>query len=502
MSFLRNGKTWVNGLLSLFTLGNVLLSPNLIFLNLYVFVIGLLIINTIDWETKSELLYYFVLLFSVTDFAFNLPLLGRFNIYYLHIALFILTLSMFFSFIRTRPSLNIRRLASNRYMLFLSIFIVYMILSLVWAENRMAGIKYIINYAIMICFMLAVYNFNPNKEKLKNTLKVLLYCLIPVLIIGLLEVAKIRMPIRNVYFDNGWYVKGPEYLQTIPTVFFYNPNNFAVVLVMFMSFILPFIAYSRDKGKNTFFWILQFLALINLIFSTSRTGYIVMLLTMFGFILFFLFTRERKKLGKALAIGLCTIVLFEALSFIPSLGIYYGKFNDTPILSRLGFHSRNINQPLVQYGEVGSSNDRWTMMVNISTGVFKEGHVQGFGVNNTGRYLQKVGTSHGLVNPHSLWFEILGDFGVLILTYLIFIYLSLIWGLLRIYLEARQRAEYGFTSYVAISLIAALGGFILTANAPSSVISFPQMWLLFGLAASIIIRRNEFLRGSSYEPLE
>jgi teichuronic acid biosynthesis protein TuaE len=501
MPLLREKKTW-NVLFTLFILANVVLSPNLIVLNAYAFAIGLHIINRIHWETPTELLYYFVLLFSVMDFAFNLPIMGRLNIYYLHISLFILTLIMFVSFLKKRPSLSIKRLASNRYLLFLSIFIGYMVLSLIWAEARGMAIKYMINYAIMICYMLAVYTFNPTKEKMLETLKVLFWAILPILIIGLFEVAKIRMPIRNVYLDNGWYVKGPEYLQTIPTTFFYNPNNFGVFLLMFMCFVVPFIAYNRDKGKNTVFWGMQFLALMNLIFSTSRTGYIVMLMTMVGFILFFYFTKEREKFRKATAVALSTIVLFYALSFLPTMQVYYAKFNDTPILSRLSFHGTPNTGPLVQFGEEGSTNDRWTMMVDITNGVFLEGHIQGFGVNNTAYYLGKVGNAHGLVNPHSLWFEILGDFGIVILLYLIFIYLSMLWDLLKIYLEARKKAIYGLTSYLCLSLIAALGGFILTSFAPSSVISFPQMWLLYGLAAAVILRRKVFLEGSKDETIE
>lgn len=134
-----------------------------------------------------------------------------------------------------------------------------------------------------------------------------------------------------------------------------------------------------------------------------------------------------------------------------------------------------------------------TTMIDITKGVVLEGHPQGFGVNNTGGYLKKLGNTHGIVNPHSLWFEVLGDFGIGIFLYFIFIYLNLLWDLLKVYRESLKSAPSGITSYTTLSLIAALGGFILTAFAPSSVISFPQMWLLFGLAATIIIRRKTFL---------
>jgi teichuronic acid biosynthesis protein TuaE len=106
------------------------------------------------------------------------------------------------------------------------------------------------------------------------------------------------------------------------------------------------------------------------------------------------------------------------------------------------------------------------------------------------------------VNPHSLWFEILGDFGLGIFLYFIFIYLNLLWDLLKVYRESLKSNPYGLTSYTTVSLIGVLGGFVLTAFAPSSVISFSQMWLFYGLAATIIIRRKTFLEGSSQDHLE
>lgn len=490
---MRDNKEWIAGLYALFILFTIVRSPSLIVVNLYALIMGLIIIYSIKWEKPSELLYYFVLLFSVMDFSFNLPVSGRFNIYYLHIAMFILVLTMAVSFIKRRPLPKLKDLYSNRYVLFLTIFIVYMLLSLSWAENRGMAIKYIVNYAIMISFMLAVYTFNPNPTKTKETLKVLLYTTIPVLVIGTFEMMAIRMPVRNIFSDGGWYVKGPEYLQTIPTVFFYNPNNYGVFLVMVMAFVLPFIAYHRTKGLTRLFWAVQLVALLNLIFCTSRTSYIVMLLTVLGFIVFFMFTREWHKFRGAVTVGVVTLIIFYGLSIMPSMDIYYGKFNDTPIVKMLSLNRKVVKQPIAQFGEEGSTSERWTTIVDIVDGVVLKGHPQGFGVNNTATYLKEVGNTHGIVNPHSLWFEVLGDFGVGIFLYFIVIYLSLLWDLLQIYRASIKNGDHGLTSYVTISLIGALGGFILSAFAPSSVISFPQMWLLYGLAATVIVHRGEFL---------
>ena len=501
---LKDKKEWITGLYALFILFNIVLSPSLMAVSGYALIMGLIIIYHIKWEKSSELLYYFVLLFSVMDFAFNLPVSGRFNIYYLHIATFILTLTMAVSLIKRRPLPKLKDIYSNKYVLFLIIFIVYMLLSLSWAENRGMAVKYIVNYAVMICFMLAVYTFNPNLDKAKETLKVLLYSTILVLILGTLEMMAIRMPVRNIFSDSGWYVEGPHYLQTIPTVFFYNPNNYGVFLVLVMSFVLPFMAYNRSKGQTRLFWVMQLVALLNLIFCTSRTSYIVMLLTVVGFIVFFMFTREWYKFRRAVAVGMATLIVFYSLSFMPMMSIYYGKFNDTPIVNMLSINRKMVNndQSIAQFGEEGSTSERWTTIVDIVNGVVKKGHLQGFGVNNTATYLKEIGNTHGIVNPHSLWFEVLGDFGVGIFLYFIFIYLSLLWDLLKVYRESIKNGDYGLTSYLTVSLLGALGGFILSAFAPSSVISFPQMWLLYGLAASVILRRREFLKNPAKTPLE
>ncbi|HWQ88828.1 MAG TPA: hypothetical protein VN374_02520, partial [Desulfitobacteriaceae bacterium] len=67
-----------------------------------------------------------------------------------------------------------------------------------------------------------------------------------------------------------------------------------------------------------------------------------------------------------------------------------------------------------------------------------------------------------------------------------------LWDLLKFYRFSIKQEEYGLNAYLSVSLIAALGGFILTSFAPSSVISFSQMWLLFALAASLVTRREKF----------
>ncbi|CAA7599632.1 O-antigen ligase-related protein [Acididesulfobacillus acetoxydans] len=496
-----NKKLTYSAIYSLFILGNLLLGVQLWAVDLYAFVFGLLIINKLQWESKSELLYNFVLLFAIMDFTFNLPV-GHFNVYYLHIALFILTVSMFIEFMRRRKTWSLKSLAQNRYLLFLSIFILYMILSLLWVTHLKAALKYMVDYAIMICFALAVYRYNPNLAKLKQTVKFLFFLTVPALFMGLLEILDIRMPVRNIFIDEGWYAKGPYYLKTIPTVFWYNPNNFGTFLVLAMSFILAGIAFAKERKIRWGLGILQVAILINIIFSTSRTAYITMLVTMLGFLIYFSVTREKEKRKRAFAWVLVTLVVFYSLSFVPQLDVYFGKFNNTEFLNKLSFHGSYHPTPIVAYGDQGSTSERYTILVDVVKGVLLKGHPEGFGVANTPFYIGSKENTFGITNVHSLWFEILGDFGVGIFLYWIFIYLSLLWALLKRCRLSRTRAPYSFMSFLYLGLLAALAGFILTSFAPSSVINFTEMWLLLSLAVLVVNKGEKFLAEDKGEIFE
>jgi teichuronic acid biosynthesis protein TuaE len=345
----------------------------------------------------------------------------------------------------------------------------------------------------MICYLIAVYHFNPNKTKLMETIKLLFTSAVFVLLIGCFEMTGIRIPFRNIFTDSGWYSIGVDYLKTIPTVFFYNPNNYAVYLIMLMAFCIPGMIFFRNLRLRILLTVMQIVCLLNLIFTTSRTAWFTMFLTVVGFILFFAVLKEKYKAVKAAKIGIITLLIFYALSFIPALDVYYGKFNDTPILNFLSLHARKTNLPLFTLNESGSANERYTIIVDVIKGVTLEGHWQGFGVNNTSLYLAKLNNTHGFFNVHSLWFEILGDFGIVIFFYLIYIYLSLLWDLFKFYRLSIKENEFGPEAYLSVSLIAALGGFILTSFAPSSVISYSQMWLLFALATVLITRLESFI---------
>ncbi len=65
-------------------------------------------------------------------------------------------------------------------------------------------------------------------------------------------------------------------------------------------------------------------------------------------------------------------------------------------------------------------------MYDVVHGVISEKHYLGFGAGNIEKYVEKMNNTFGVLNVHSFWVEMLGDFGIAIFLYIIYIYISMI----------------------------------------------------------------------------
>ncbi len=65
-----------------------------------------------------------------------------------------------------------------------------------------------------------------------------------------------------------------EYVKHIPVTFFYNPNNYAVFLVLGMAALAISFLFADNKKDKMIYASLYFIAQINLIFTRSRTAWI------------------------------------------------------------------------------------------------------------------------------------------------------------------------------------------------------------------------------------
>ena len=131
----------------------------------------------------------------------------------------------------------------------------WFLLSCLWSENKTYALVYVAQYFLGIMAILIVQFFVEDKSSFifyKN--KVLYPLFLLIILLSLLEIfTSFRWPISSLSYHNDWF--GREnivmnilkteringYIDSSPTVFFWNPNNLAVFLCLevgLMSFFL------------------------------------------------------------------------------------------------------------------------------------------------------------------------------------------------------------------------------------------------------------------------
>ena len=107
----------------------------------------------------------------------------------------------------------------------------------------------------------------------------------------------------------------------------------------------------------------------------------------------------------------------------------------------------------------------------------------GYGPGNFEAYLNGLKESTDLLsNPHSLWVEILVQYGVFIfvayLMFLLYIYIKLI----KIYLQNK--------SETVLAVILMDTAFVFAVFSPSSFLEYPYQWIIIGISILIIVEHT------------
>lgn len=481
---LDNSKTkWVFVISILLVLINFIFFPKLFLVHLFVIFYLIVIYKKISTNTR-EFLYLSTLLLGLADTNMVFPVGSRYAIYYFYFSMFAYFLNIIYVGKKNGLSLKVRN--KSKYFVFITIFAAYIVFSVLLAADKKMAIRSIINYIIMLCFIIMIIIENKKYETLRKSFQFLTWTYTGILLLGMLEIFGVKYGARNHYFDLGIFVQQYPFLKHIPEVFFYNPNNYAVVLILGMTAIFIKRIVLDDSQNKWFYNILFLISQVNLIFTTSRTAWITIFIVYFTAFIFFIIKKKISLTNKTVKFGALTLLIFVIFSFIPSMTPYYGKFNSTPILRKLNLYNATKpsedNKALVSIGDQGSLNERFTLIFDVVDGVISNKHYLGFGVGNIGNYIKEKDNTFGIYNVHNLWFEILGDFGVGIFLYVIYIYLNLIIDLIKKGNKSEEKLKH-YSYMLALGLVA----FIFLAFGPSSVIAFKPFWILIGLSSAIVV---------------
>jgi len=342
---------------------------------------------------------------------------------------------------------------SKKFLVFGFVWITYGVITCLWAPDLMAGIKEILSIILgVICALIMIHacQYDYQLDWLRTGWIIgFLFCAC----IGFYELLTNQHPFPT---------SVPSILGIrVAFCTFGNPNDFGAYLVL--SFPILYWSLLHDRGARKALALCSILALpVLLIFTMARLSIAAFVLQLVCLLL----------LQKNPRVRLAYSGLFLGVGLVFILGTqwndqYVGKFNS------IGNELRTK----------GSARDRLNLYTNGLWFCYKS---FGLGIGAGG---YEILASRGetlnwtkMVNPHSLWIEMLSQYGVIPVILLVGWLISILG-----YLRKRRRGLANAESLLLYDVaIISIVGFVVVTNESSSAIDHPMIWAFLAVLAALV----------------
>lgn len=455
---------------------NMLFKPQFIVAQVFALIYMAIIFKFFNTNFKHVQLFT-LLLFGIINSNIYFTIRST-TVYFYYLVILVYLLYALVTAVKHKVKLSL----SKPSLVFLGILL-YMIFAIFISQNRGLAISSLKGELLVFAVFIAFFAEFKNIEFITSLGKFYLYLLVGVLFLGLLQISTINLGLVSHFKDYNVSAIAFPHIVRVPFTFFFNPNNYSLYLVVSLLVLAGNIVYGKNRQTLLIHAALYLVCLINLIFAMSRTSWITLLMTLGFGILFYLFKfkRDKQKFLRSAAIFISTIVIIQALSYLPFMQPYYGKM--AQVQSMIEESGTDNSQNAVEIGKKGSINIRTTLIEDVIRGVVKDRHYFGFGPGNTGKFIQQLDNTFGITNVHSFWLEILGDYGIFMFVFVVAIYLYLCVKVLLNFIKTQDVTRKWY-SY-ALGLV--LFSLIFLSFAPSTVMNIPIFWIYFGGAAGFAV---------------
>lgn len=318
----------------------------------------------------------------------------------------------------------------NPLNIILIIAFLWMVISTIWAENKSYAVVSNIQFSMGILIVLLCQVFIESKKTFdyyKDNL--LLPLLLLVLSLALLEIyTDFRWPISSISYNNHWFgreniiyenIKTEQiqgYLYASPTVFFWNPNNLAVFLCLFIPFLL------KNNWKNYLIFVVSLIVITQ---TSSRLSLISILI-----VLIIVSIHNRKKIrfaGLYIATLMVPMIFFGSSLLAIKANEPVSKLARTDVLSKVSICETKNRENIIE--DDNSQNIRKQLYIQ-GVQYILDSKFLGVGAGNAEwmNYKQQEKT-HGTTSVHFYWLELIINggivMGLLILIYFIKVILDL-----------------------------------------------------------------------------
>jgi O-antigen ligase len=355
-------------------------------------------------------------------------------------------------------------------LLFLSFWMVWTLFSLIWADDKVAGIRYAIFLVMMVSLSMGTVLAADNPKRMRIALILLLAVFALSLAVGLLEIGTdFRLP------TSGLVGRDLRY-QWAATSIFYNQNDFATYIALWLPFLLVTPFLSRSVSALVASILGALVSAICLLYTGSRTNLLALGLAVPSTIAI-LALRKGSSRWWQWTLGIALILAVSCTVFVGMRGGLLGA-----PLPAVGVQHWRFDTLGAEIGTGTGSGGTRIMLIEGGLEVARSSRLLGVGPGNAEYHLRQLPGLDSTYNLHNWWLEVLVDGGLLVFLGHLLFYGSLLYGL---FLAAIRSGET-LMVFAASALFAALMGYIFGSLSPSSAIHFTPMWIHFGLSMAVI----------------
>lgn len=359
----------------------------------------------------------------------------------------------------------------------LGVWLVWTALSIGWAEDAVAGLRWTAFMAMMAGLAIAIAVICRDRRRARILLWALLGAFAVACLVAVAEVVTgLHLPSFRAGRENRGGLIGVGSL-------FGNQNNFAT----FLSLSLPYFAVLpivfRDVRLRALGLAGAGVCLILVLLTGSKSGLASAGLVVLGLLL--LVGTDRGSRGRLLVAGAIAAL---AVALVVPIVLGGGPISlDERTATKLDF-----GVLIEQFeSDTGSGAVRGTLLGD-GLAIVADTDGLGVGAGNAEVRVRSLAEFPGVANLHNWWLEVLVNGGVVGFA----LYLAFFLTLLRRQTQASRRVRDPLTRYMTLAGALALVGWILGSVGPSTAIHYAPMWVVFGLGMGALVRaRAEDRRG-------
>jgi teichuronic acid biosynthesis protein TuaE len=363
----------------------------------------------------------------------------------------------------------------------LGTMLAWSLMSVAWAENISAAIRWTSFLTMMVGLALAIPMCFTTRHRVIQLFKVLGWTFAGVTAFSFVEIAAgVRLPTSRLAGQAG----GSAFAATSV---FGNQNNFATFLTLALPYLVALPLVFKERRLRIIGLVGTLADLTALLLTGSKDNLLAAALV-FLTLIFFLATDPKQRTRLLGAVVIVVVALAVIVPSVSGSGLI-------PLPKRaVDKFSFTLLQKEIATGQ-GSGGARASLLGDGIDFIGQSGGV-GVGAGNAETRVLELPVFPGVSNMHNWWLEVAVDLGLIgLVLYLVYYVLLLVRQL-----RAARRAIDPLVQYMCLSGTAAMVGFTVGSLGPSTMIAFSPMWVMFGLSMTAIAIAERARRNGGFLP--